>query len=196
MKKQILAAALLAVASFGASAADPLSYTYVQAGYNRVNVDVTENVDMDFDGFAAQGSFEFAENFHVFGGYASSSNDDFIDMDLNEYSVGVGFHHEIADSADALVEVSYINREVEASLFGVSASEDVDAYRASAGLRGAFNDHVVGTLKVNYTDSDLGSEFTPSFGLEVRFNPMWSLVGDAEVGSDEHRYGIAVRASF
>jgi hypothetical protein len=25
---------------------------------------------------------------------------------------------------------------------------------------------------------------------------MWSLVGDAEIGSDEQRYGIAVRASF
>jgi hypothetical protein len=197
MKKQLLAAAILCAASFGAFAAEP-SYTYVQAGASRNNLDLGTSIDsMDFDGWHVAGSYEFAKDFHAFGGYEQTKNDDFIDIDLDQAQLGLGWHPSIADNADAIVELSYIHQKVKASAFGVSDSENADGYKASVGFRAAFNDVLVGSIKANYTDSNEGgSEFSPSFGLEARFNPTWSLVGEAEVGREVKHYIVGVRASF
>lgn len=197
MKKQFLAAALLAAVSFGASAAEP-SFTYVEAAAARTTLELGTNMpEIDFDGWNVRGSFEFAEQFHVFGGYQQTNNDDFVDIDVTESQVGFGWHPSISENANAVLEVSYINQRLETQVFGFSIDEDADLYRASAGIRAAFNDVLVGSLKANYTDGqDVGSEFTPSFGLEARFNPMWSVVGEAEFGSDTERYTLGVRASF
>ena len=196
MKKQVIAAAILLAASFGAFAAEP-SYTYAQAGVARNSLDLGSNAsNLDFDGWNVSGSYEFAKDFHAFGGYQKTSNDDFLDMNLEESQLGLGWHPSLADNADGLVELSYIHQRVEASAFGVSAHDNIEGYRASVGFRAAFNDVIVGSLKANYTDLDNGSEFSPSVGLEARFNPMWSLVGEAEVTRDITRYTVGVRASF
>jgi hypothetical protein len=197
MKKQLLAAAILAAVSFGACAAEP-NYTYVEAGIARTTIDTgTNSPSIDFDGWAARGSFEFAKDFHVFGGYQQTNNDDYIDTDVNEAQIGIGWHPAIAENADALVELSYINQQIDASVFGYNIDEDFDGYRASIGFRGAFNDVLVASVKGNYTEmQDGGSEFTPSIGLEARFNDTWSVVGEAEAGSGTQRYTLGVRASF
>ncbi|KGQ17836.1 hypothetical protein LF41_1911 [Lysobacter dokdonensis DS-58] len=206
MKKQILAAAVLAVASFGAYAAEGTttdsiapSYTYVDARIARNAIEVDPNMsDVNFDGYNINGSFEFAEQFHVFGGYESTNNDEFgVDIDLTQTQVGIGWHPSVADNADFLLEASWINRKAEVSAFGVSADEDEDAYRVSAGFRGAFNKYVVGSIKANYTDGkNSDGEFSPTAGLEVRFNDMWSLIGEAEFAESEQHYTVGVRASF
>ena len=63
MKRSLLALTLLAALPFAASAADGLSYNYVQGGYTHVNSDINAN------GWAIDGSAAIAPNFHVFGGY-------------------------------------------------------------------------------------------------------------------------------
>ena len=63
MKRSLLALTLLAALPFAASAADGLSYNYVQGGYTHVNSDVNAK------GWAVDGSAAIAPNFHVFGGY-------------------------------------------------------------------------------------------------------------------------------
>jgi opacity protein-like surface antigen len=202
MKKTLLAAAVLAAASFGASAAenttaDAISYTYVEGNYVVYNTDVDMNSDVDFKGFGAKGSFEIADQFHVFGGYSKVNNDDFLDIDLDETQLGFGWHKSVSDNADATLELSAIRQGVDVSFMGISADDHANGYRASAGFRSAFNEHLVGNLKVNYTDgSDFDSEFTPSFGLEVKFNQMFSLVGDAEFGNGSRRYTLGLRANF
>jgi len=196
MKKQIVLALALAAATFAATAGER-SYTYVEAGWNRTTVDIDNNTDADFDGFAVRGSYAFNQ-FHVFGGYSSVNNDDLgVDVDLDESQLGFGIHHAIADEADVIGEVSYLRQEVEASAFGVSAKDHVNAYRVSAGVRGQLGQHLEATLKANYTDgSDIDSEFTPSAGVLVKFNQTWGLFVDAEKAQDVTRYAVGVRASF
>ena len=195
MKKQIALAVALVAASFAANAGD-LSYSYVEAGWTRANVDLDSNNDLDFDGYTVRGSYGI-DKFHVFGGYSSVNNDDLIDIDLNETQIGAGFHQRIDENADFIGEVSYLRQEVKASAFGVSAKDHVDGYRLSAGVRGNISQYVEGTIKLNYTDgSDLSSEFTPSAGVLVKFNPNWGLFVDAEASKDITRYAVGVRASF
>ena len=192
MKKSLTLALLLAAAPLAASAGE-LSYTYVEADFNRTNVDL-DTVDFDFDGYALRGSFEFGKSsLYAFGGYAASTNDDLgIDIDLNESQLGLGYHHTVSDNADFLAEISYVNAEVKVAGF----SEDADAYRASIGFRGEIAENFEGQLKVNYTDGDGSSEFAPSFGVQWKFNQTWGLVGDAELGSDTKRDLVGIRASF
>src|SRR3954452_16030138 len=72
MKKSLIALSLLAALPFAASAADGISYNYVEGGYAATNADVS-----DADGFAIRGSGAIAPNFHVFGDYSKQKTDDF-----------------------------------------------------------------------------------------------------------------------
>ena len=123
MKKQIALALALAAASFAANAGD-LSYSYVEGGWTRANVEFDANNDADFDGFTVRGSYGFNQ-FHVFGAYSTVNNDELIDTDVNESQLGVGIHHAVADNADVIGEVSYQRQEVEAEAFGLRASDHV-----------------------------------------------------------------------
>ena len=64
MKKSLLALTLLAAAPFAASAAEGVSYNYVEGGYAASKIS-----GPDADGWAIGGSGAIAPNFHVFGNY-------------------------------------------------------------------------------------------------------------------------------
>src|SRR3546814_5135992 len=70
MKKSLLALTLLAATPFMASAADGISYNYVEGGYIATETDS----NLDADGWAINGSGAIAPNFHVFGGYRSEEH--------------------------------------------------------------------------------------------------------------------------
>lgn len=201
MKKQIALALALAAASFAADAGE-LSYSNIEAGYSRTDLEIGSDLDdATMSGFALRGSAEVGESFYLFGAYESGSDNDYmvagLDVDLTQYQAGVGFHHGLSDKADFLAELSYVNAEVEVDAFGFNASEDVDGYRASVGFRGAFSEHFEGLIKANYTDgSDFDGEFTGTLGAHIKFNQTWGLVAETELGSDSKKYLIGVRASF
>jgi hypothetical protein len=195
MKKQIALALALAAASFAANAGD-LSYSYVEGGWTRANVEFDANNDADFDGFTVRGSYGFNQ-FHVFGAYGTVNNDELVDTDVNESQLGVGIHHAVADNADVIGEVSYQRQEVEAEAFGLRASDHVNSYRVSVGFRGQLGQHFEANVKANYVDgSDVDSEFTPSAGVLVKFNQTWGLFADLEKAQNLTRYAVGVRASF
>jgi len=206
MKKQLLAAAVLAFASCGAFAQDitptnltSVSWTYVEVGAARTKFD-DSGFSMDFDGWNVRGSVDVADEYHVFGGFQETKNNEFVDFDLKEAQLGIGWHPKISANANAVVELSWIRQDLSADFLGVDIDDEQDnLYRVSAGLRGAFGEHFVGSLKANYTDSNdwqSDGEFGGTVGAEVRFNKMWSLVGEADVGEHQNHYSVGVRASF
>ena len=193
MKKQFVLALALAAASFGATAGE-LSYSWIDGGYSRTNVDLGGS-DVDFDGFALRGSAALGESFYVFGGYSSATNDEFgADIDLNQSQIGLGFRHGMSDRADFIAELGYLNTEVEA----MGISDDVEAYRGSIGFRGELADNFEGLLKANYSDAGdaQDGEFSGTLGAQFKFNQTWGLVGEVELGDDVTQYLIGVRASF
>lgn len=206
MKKQLLAAAVLAFASFGACAQDitatnltSVSWTYVEVAAARTSLD-DSGFSMDFDGWNVRGSVDIADEYHVFGTFQETRNNEFVDFDLKEAQLGFGWHPKISDNANGVVELSWIRQDLSADLFGVDIDDEQDnLYRVSAGLRGALGEHFVGTVKANYTDSndwENDGEFGGTLGAEVRFNRTWSLVGDADIGEHQNHYSVGVRASF
>ncbi len=197
MKKQFALALALATMSFGAAAAEP-NYTYLEGGFARLNLDVGGVGDADFDGFQVRGSVEAGKDFHFFGSYGSTNNDDAgIDVDFDELQVGLGYHYPLSDSTDLLAEIGYIKQEIDVEAFG---DADADGYRASVGFRSAFNDHFEGYVKGSYNGGDFDG-FSGTVGAQVKFNQTWGLVGEIEAGEmddelDATKYLIGVRASF
>ena len=116
MKKSLLALTLIAALPFAASAADGVSYNYVEGGYISTETDS----DIDADGWAINGSGAIAPNFHVFGGYAGQKTDDFNvggvnfdGVDIDQMRLGIGYNHEISPRADLLTRVAYERSEDE-----------------------------------------------------------------------------------
>ena len=152
MKRSLLALTLLAALPFAASAADGLSYNYVQGGYTHVNSDVNAK------GWSVDGSAAIAPNFHVFGGYNVVKADTAILIPgggtqkpkLDQWKLGVGYNHSIAANTDFVGTLAY--QKAEAKLAGVSTN--LDGYAAEAGVRSALGWSVEGYAMAGHEDGN------------------------------------------
>src|SRR3970282_2263084 len=188
MKRSLLALTLLAALPFAASAAEGVSYSYVEGGYRAT--------DTDFggaDGFAVKRSGARAPNSPVCGAYPRQTTDDFTDLgirfrgvDVDQYRAGVGYNHEISPRMDLLSRVAYERTEVE--------SEDLDGYSVEAGGRGALSPMIEGYALTGYEDgSDFDGDFYGRVGGQVNFNPTWGLSGDVKFADGDTQYFIGPR---
>ena len=197
MKKQLAAALVLACVPFAASARDSLgSFTYVEAGVQRVSVDfdVPGSDAIDFDGIGLRGSLELTDNLYLYGGLGWARNDDFAsDIDAYQAQGGVGYRYGVFDNADFTAELGFQHTELDAG----SVSDNLDAIRASVGLRSALGNNFEGWVKANYIDgSDYDGEFSGTLGVQFIINETWGLVGEVEAGDLTSQYMLGARASF
>lgn len=207
MKTTVLALALLA-APFAASAA-PLSYTYVEGGYNKVHVDEDALGNPEADGAYLRGSYDIARGVYALGsiGRVSDSADlggGFrLDTDLTESQLGLGYHQAMGDRADFIAELAWVREDIKAEVPGVDSESAMGTGgRVAVGVRGSFSDNVEGLLKVNYYDgNDFDGTWTGTVGAQFKFNPTWGITAEIEHGdliddAATTRYQIGVRASF
>lgn len=220
MKKRFVLAALLAAAPFAASA-QALSYTFVEGGYGKVDVDGfdgTSGDELDVDGGYGRGSVRLADNLSLFGQYSKASGKDVwasnsgghhtkYDLELGE--LGLGYHHPISDRVDLIAEVAAVNvaakvtRE-ERPFFGdmtpysvVELDDSSTAARVSVGMRGAFSEQLEGWAKAGFIgDTVYDGGFTGAAGLQFRLTPTWGIVGEVEVADAWTLLRVGVRASF
>lgn len=188
MKRSLLALALVAVLPFAAQADDKLSYTYVEGTYLNTQADG----DIDADGFGVRGSFEFGDSgFYALGGYNQVEIDD-VNVDVDNFEIGVGYGLGLSDNVDLISELAYINSDIDDV-----AIDELEAYRASVGLRGSFTDKFEGLVKANYIDGgDLDGDFSGTIGAQYKFTQTWGLTGEVEFGDGGETYLVGVRASF
>lgn len=192
MKKSLLALTLLAALPFAASAADGVSYNYIQGGYIATDADVS-----DADGWAIGGSGAIAPNFHVFGDYSRQTTDDFNfgairykGVRIEQMRLGVGYNHEISPNADLLTRVAYERSEDE-------FDNSLNGYSVEAGVRGAMTSNFEGYALAGYEDgSDYKGEFYGRLGAQVKFNPSWGLSGDVKFVDGDTQWFIGPRITF
>ncbi|MBA3486202.1 MAG: Ax21 family protein [Lysobacter sp.] len=191
MKRTLLALTLLAALPLAASAADGVSYTYVEGGYSATDTDFG-----DADGFAINGSAAVAPNFHVFGGYNGQTTDDFSigstrfpGVDVDQWRLGVGYNHEISPRTDLLTRIAYERAEVPGDSF--------DGYSVEAGVRAGLSPMIEGYALAGYEDgSDFDGDFYGRVGGLVKFNPTWGLSGDVKFADGDTQYFIGPRITF
>ena len=180
--KQLLIACVLA-APFAAGAED-LSYSYLQAGVTRIDVDDAGSES----GFAFGGSGALNDNWHVFGNYNSYDFDVLgISADADHWNLGLGYNVGISDSADFVGRVSYEKAEV--------GPFDANGFGIEAGVRNAFTEHLEGGISLKYVDLDDSDETGVELYGQYKFGE-WGLVGSLNFNNDGNELFIGPRISF
>ena len=190
MRKQIVLGTLLMLGATGtALAADGLSYSYVQAAYEKGDLD---SAGVKLSGLSVAGSAAFGENLFGFISYADGSKSG---VHLKPLTAGVGFHYGLTDSMDLVTGASFENLKVSASGLG-STSES--GWGLGVGLRGA-----VGMAElqagVKYVDiGDFGNDTVFSVGGRYNFTEMFSAGLDISKWDDLDltQFSLSLRYSF
>lgn len=213
MKKSILLASLLLTAPFAVSAAEGISYSYVEAGYQAYDIDEPgDGNGNDADGWGLRGSYALTDNLHVFGGYSQMDVDSLgygplynTDAQLDGARAGLGVNFELSSRLDMVARAAYEWNKLEEGkvtlnngevarlpnqyLRGYSFEMGVNAALVKNRLNAsAFMGYQDGTSQrsgSSYRDEDNGIGYG-RVGLEGVFNPNWSITADAKIydGSD------------
>lgn len=191
IRKSLLGLTLLATLPFAASAAEGISYNYVEGGYVRTDTDFG-----DAEGFGAKGSFAIAPNFHLFGGFSGQEVDDFSvsgiefnGFDIDLMNVGIGYNHEISPRADLLTRVAYERSKVWGETF--------NGYSVEAGVRGSLAPNFEGYALAGYENGRrYDGDFYGRVGAQVKFSPMWGISGDVKFSDGDTQLFIGPRITF
>lgn len=183
MKKSLFAMTLLAALPFAASAADGVSYNYVEGGYVASKLD-----GPDADGWGLNASGAIAPNFHLFGSY-NTQEVDHSSFDIDNWRLGVGYNREIAPSADLVTRVAYERFEV--------PGRDFNGYSVEVGVRGALVPRFEGYAMAGWEDgNDYDGDFYGRLGAQVKFSPSWGLSGDVKFADGDTQWFVGPRFTF
>ncbi|GAB3731911.1 hypothetical protein GCM10028794_08490 [Silanimonas algicola] len=180
-----------------------LSYTYVEAHYNNLDIDVVDDLDLSGNGGGVNGSLAFGgSDFYGFAGYETVSGDlADVDFDLARVTGGVGYALPIDERLHALGEVAYVDYRGEASRGGESDDANVDGYRVSVGLRGLMADNIEGYAKVGYTlvedaDYTLFEGAVADLGVRWHIDRAWSAGLSTELGDGINSFKLGLRLQW
>lgn len=192
MLRKICGLSLLALAA-PTFAAD-ISYNFIEAGYQEIDIDddLLGGFDVDGDGYGIGGAFEINENWFVAASYSTADFD--FGVDLTEVSLGAGYHVPLTDNSDFFGTLSYVSAEVSADGFG---SIDEDGYAAAIGVRGMVGERLELNGSLGYVDLGDGGDGT-SFGagLLYSFTDAFAVGFSLDIDEDITAYGIGVRLYF
>ena len=191
---KLAALTLLAALPLAATAAEGVSYNYVEGGYAG-----TETDGGDADGWAVNGSGAIAPNFHLFGGYSNQEIDD-SNIDFDQWRVGVGYNHEVSPRADLVTRVAYEKFDAGRDILGNDL--DADGWSVEAGVRGSLTPALEGYAMAGFEDGDAigggdrDGEFYGRLGAQVKFNPMWGINGDVKFIDGDTQFFVGPRITF
>jgi Ax21 family sulfation-dependent quorum factor len=184
MKRSLLALTLLAALPFAASAAEGVSYNYLEGGYSATNTDAG-----DADGFGVNGSVAIHPNFHVFGNYSNQEIED-TSIDFDQWRVGVGYNHTLSPAMDLVTRVAY-------EKFDAGSGLDFDGYSAEVGLRGALAQNFEGYAMLGMEDfEDSDNEWYGRLGAQVKLNQNWGIAGDVKFVDGDNQYFVGPRFTW
>ncbi|MFI8717221.1 outer membrane beta-barrel protein [Stenotrophomonas sp. NPDC077464] len=210
MRKMLaLAAALLATAPMAASAADAMSYTYVEGGWTQLQIS-NPGSNPKLDGGFIRGSFAIADQVYVFAGYSTASKTYHLEDSIGEFRLkntieqpeaGIGYHMPFTDRLDFTADLAWmrINNKVK---FDDGVDTDTETFHTNAGrgtlgLRGKPSRATEAWLKAGYIDgSDMDGVWIGTVGGQVKFSRNWGLIGEVQYYDDVTQYSAGIRASF
>ena len=184
MKRSLFALTLLAALPFAASAAEGVSYNYVEGGYVATKTDAG-----DADGFGVNGSVAIHPNFHVFGAFSNQEIED-TNIDFDQTRFGVGYNHPVAANTDLVTRVAY-------EKFDAGSDLDFDGYSAEVGVRSALAPNFEGYAMAGYEDFEQAdSEFYGRVGAQVKLNQTWGVAGDVKFVDGDTQWFVGPRLTW
>lgn len=166
------------------------SYTYLEAGYERVEVDgISDNAD----GIGVRGRVAVADNIHLLGGFHSV---EFDNVDFDTWDAGIGYNQAVGPNVDFVGSLSYVHADLSFNNqpFG-RVKIDGDGYRADVGLRGAIAPAFELNGGLRHTDVDQGDE-TTVYVTGLFGSGHIRLLAEIEAGDDGEAYLLGGRFDF
>jgi len=206
MKTTLVLAALLAAAPFAALAA-PLSYTFVEGGYNKVHVDYAGDGG-EADGAYLKGSYDIGSGINAIASakrLSDSTRDAGVryESSITQSEIGLGYHQSMSDRVDFIAELAWNRLDARIKEDGTTVADgQASGGRGAVGVRGAFNDKFEASIKANYYDgNDFDGTWTATVGAQYTITPTWGVTAEVEHGdliddASTTRYMVGVRASF
>lgn len=181
------------VLAFSAAAnAEGPSYSYIEAGYQEVDLDAGGGINADGDGYGVAGSVAVSDNWFIFASYSDFDLESVID--LSSLSAGAGYHSAISGRTDWFAALSYETAEVSAPGFG---SFDDNGYGVTLGLRSMVSESLELYGNVGYVDLGDGADGT-AFGAGLWYTVAgnFALGLGASFDDDVTVYGAGFRLYF
>jgi hypothetical protein len=181
---------LLLVTGLPAVAAD-LSYNFVEVGYQKIEFDeeFSPGIDIDGEGYGIGASFEIGESWFVGVNYAKAEFD--FGIDLDQTSLGVGWHTDISANADFFGTLSYVR--AEASAEGLDSIDD-DGYGMAIGVRGMVGSKFELAGSLGYVDFGDGGDGTAVGGNALYyFTDNFAAGFTVDIDEDITAYGLGLR---
>jgi long-subunit fatty acid transport protein len=192
MFKKILFGTALIFALSPAFAGSP-SYNFIDIGYLEAEFDDDlTGFSVDGDGYGISGSFEVGENWFVGVGYSSIGFD--FGVDLDQVSVGGGYHFGMSDRTDFFATLSYLWAEASVSNFD---SVDEDGYGVAVGIRSMLTDNFELNGSIGYADLGDGADGTSfNAGALYSFTKTFAIGFDIGIDEDVTLYALGGRFYF
>jgi outer membrane protein with beta-barrel domain len=174
--------------------ADGINYNYIEGSYQRVELD-DSTFSVDGDGYGIAGSVALGDNWHLIGGYNGTSFDVLpgVDVDLDELTLGGGFHTSLTPNMDFVANLAYVRLEGSSQGFSI----DDDGLGASIGIRAMATPSLELAAALQYIElSDGGNDTTLRGDAWYSFTPSFAVGLNVSTGDDLLRYGIGARFYF
>ncbi len=185
--KKIIAALTCAAIPMMSSAEEP-RYTYLEGGYQAIDLD---DLDVDGDGFGIGGSLGITDRVHLKAAYSDLDLD--FGIDVSSYELGIGGSLPLSEPVHLVGEVGYTKSELDSSIIDA----DDDGYFLSGGFRWMASPQFELNAFINYVDlDDSGDDTSLSVGA------LYSITDDLAVGAGIDRsddvtgYSIGLRYYF
>lgn len=174
------------------NAAD-FSYNYIEASVSKIDDDGVDN------SYGISGSYDIAPNVNVLGSFDTARVDDIFNMktDVNQTSLGIGYHTSVGENTDVTTNIRYVNYEGVVNSGNTSLVVDANGYGLGAGVRHMFSEQLEGNAAIDHTkidDSNI-SDTSVSLGGRFHFNANTSA-GMSYKSGDEDEVSGTLRMSF
>lgn len=197
MKNRMVSRLLIGVILLPAlGQAKDLSYTYVEAGPNRSEIDNRSRRNVDGDGFAIAGSLAVAPQWHVFADISRADYD--FGIDSTTVRVGGGYNYGINTTTDVIARVAFVSASVDVPTPFGDLDDDADGLGIGVGLRSEIIPKLEIEGALDYVDLGGGNGSNTTVTGQGRYfiKPMFSVGGSVTIGDDVTMLGVAARLNF
>ena len=177
------------------------NYTYVDVGYQYLDIDV-DGISEDAHGLGVAGGVQINDWFHLWASTSLSRIEmEYVDVTTTTVGVGIGAHTPLTDNVSTYANVGYVTAEVEAEWaidrdVTASISTDGNGYSLGVGIRASVLPKLELSAGVSLvsiedeSDTSLGGGFAYSLTNKVALGAIL-LVADDAIGA-----GIGMRFYF